>query len=969
MKRILLTFICLLAIAMGMTAKKIGMLVPGENRSQAETNAIAWFGYNYGSENVMAAATNLSEYSVLWVMIDRVDLPSGAENLPLSATDKTLIEAWVRNGGCLLVSGHATQLVEAIGRTHGYTPTLYGNGSGVNNEDSWGIQAVIGKKYNRKYHDIFAGLTELAFEEIEEGLKVGEHSFYRLIGNGRKMDHNCMWDLTKQEYALADNPDKVADFQTKTNSVVLGTWQHVTDFCCAGIVEFQPTTEFKGTIIACGLAAFDWNAANPYAEMGMFAKNMISYLKNFEPAEPTSGSIAMLKIETGISDSETNAISWFTTNSKGTIVEVANGETTLDLSNYKTLWIHIDRIGLDAGAIPLSLTQIATLANWVKKGGNLLLTSHATKLVAMMNRTPEFNISLANRTAPTYGYMPGEYYNSSDSKNYDEWGIFADSKTAHSIYSNLSTKTTSRNGGGENTYYPLISGTHYDHNSMWSDGSYTTFERNNHATVLGTWQQQTSFDGAQAIVEFTPTQIWKGDILACGIAAYDWTATVKNDNFNKFTDNMLTYVNQCTLSQFDEYPVGYDYTGVRRDSEDEAIYKYNPTTHKAYLYDAHHTGDVKKMFIRRIPKYITIGDQEYEVIGIDPRMKDIPLKFVDLDQGGEEGNRYNVWFDADVALNPHQYFGSHVIVYVLDRDFKYGKNNSNDYAFIGESTDPANRTNVCIQDYVDHLNMEDGHPLMFPGKNYQDKYPFGHAFNAKEITFSRTFYPGEYHTLILPFDMTEAEADAFGTFYSFTSFDTNENKLNFTKLAVHDGKFFEANTPYIFIPKLATMPTIETEKMVFRTIDNYDQEVATNVVRDNYTFRGSYEFLKVYGIEYNPGSIPYFDYATVYGGSSAEAQGIYAYYDDDQFVTSSKWIGMNTFRCYIQITASQGAAKQSMVFAKFLDEENIASGMPSIELHDAPATDGKVFNIMGQRVDASQPGLQIINGKKYLNRK
>ncbi len=72
--------------------------------------------------------------------------------------------------------------------------------------------------------------------------------FYPLINAADKADHNCIWDLNGLS-DLSDNPNKFADFQTKTTSVILGTWQHVVDYAVAGVVEFQPTADFKGTIL------------------------------------------------------------------------------------------------------------------------------------------------------------------------------------------------------------------------------------------------------------------------------------------------------------------------------------------------------------------------------------------------------------------------------------------------------------------------------------------------------------------------------------------------------------------------------------------------------------------------------------------------------------------------------------------------------------------------------------------------
>jgi hypothetical protein len=67
-----------------------------------------------------------------------------------------------------------------------------------------------------------------------------------------------------------------------TNSSVLGTWNHVVDYCCAGIVDFAPTTTFAGRILAVGLASYEWNVGgtNQYQDqLETFTANCIAYLK------------------------------------------------------------------------------------------------------------------------------------------------------------------------------------------------------------------------------------------------------------------------------------------------------------------------------------------------------------------------------------------------------------------------------------------------------------------------------------------------------------------------------------------------------------------------------------------------------------------------------------------------------------------------------------------------------------------
>lgn len=283
-KYLLLAIFALLCIA-NLSAQKPAMLKL-TSPSKTEQTALQWFSKNVDGRIIdvdTLTYLNTDQTPCLWVMVDRVGLQVGAENLPdnLNTLAKNVLKPYVQAGGNLLLTSHATQLVYAIGRTS-YAPKLFGSGAGGDNSDEWGIQAVIGQMsndpnsptynanaYDRRSHAIYKGLEEN---------DVYGHPTFALIGSGFKLDHNCMWDLNNAEYGLADNPDKVVDFENKNAAQVLGTWQHVLDYCCAGIVEFQPNDEFAGTVLTCGLAAYDWTQWQYSPNFTKLTTNMINYL-------------------------------------------------------------------------------------------------------------------------------------------------------------------------------------------------------------------------------------------------------------------------------------------------------------------------------------------------------------------------------------------------------------------------------------------------------------------------------------------------------------------------------------------------------------------------------------------------------------------------------------------------------------------------------------------------------------------
>ena len=104
-------------------------------------------------------------------------------------------------------------------------------------------------------------------------------------GPGLREDHNCMWDLNA--YSFSREPNVIVNWEDATNSSVLAVWGHVADFCVAGVVEFFPTDNCAGKIIACGLSAYEFKQNEPQdgtdnayqSNIELFTKNCVDYLK------------------------------------------------------------------------------------------------------------------------------------------------------------------------------------------------------------------------------------------------------------------------------------------------------------------------------------------------------------------------------------------------------------------------------------------------------------------------------------------------------------------------------------------------------------------------------------------------------------------------------------------------------------------------------------------------------------------
>ena len=270
-------------------ASVIAMLVPTDyaTGSADEKAAVDWFRQHYVSagKGVLITPSNIDDLDIekqaaCWVMCDRIGIDRGWQNLPGSLASSATIEAlkaFAADGGNLLLTNHATQLTIALGRIdETFAPTIYNSGEAGNNPDIWGVHPVIGniegQTYDHRGHEIYQGMT------YEPDMYAGIYCFE---GPGIKGDHNCMWDMNAIS-GVVENPNKIKDFEDKTNSTVLGTWNHVVDYCCAGIVDFAPTTTFAGRILAVGLAAYEWNLGGvneKQDQLEHFTSNCINYLK------------------------------------------------------------------------------------------------------------------------------------------------------------------------------------------------------------------------------------------------------------------------------------------------------------------------------------------------------------------------------------------------------------------------------------------------------------------------------------------------------------------------------------------------------------------------------------------------------------------------------------------------------------------------------------------------------------------
>ena len=224
------------------------------------------------------------EISVLWIMVDRIGLEAGWQNLPKPLAEASTIDAlkaYSAAGGSIYLSNMATQLTAPLGIVPmDMGPNIFSSGQGGTGDDVWTINPHLGWDfqgsdiyYDRAEHVIYNGIT------MEDPNGYGYNSV-PLIGPGQREDHNCMWDCNV--FGPGNQSDVIKNFEVTTNSMVMATWGHVRDHCVAGLVIFMSNME-HGRCIANGFAAYEWNqnsGPNPYQKnVEQLTSNILNYLK------------------------------------------------------------------------------------------------------------------------------------------------------------------------------------------------------------------------------------------------------------------------------------------------------------------------------------------------------------------------------------------------------------------------------------------------------------------------------------------------------------------------------------------------------------------------------------------------------------------------------------------------------------------------------------------------------------------
>ena len=300
-----------------------------EEGQRPDFEAAAWFNNTYVANGTGCfirpadLATINEQVHTLWVNSDHVGLAS--DQLKADLGGDAFVNAlmtFVNKGNNVFLSKQATRLVGDLGRS---AYPEYKNGGYL-------AEPVGGWKVGNH----FAGVDHSTHSAFA---RTGKNPVILL--HGKHTDNNNLFPKEGNDAAA------LAAFQTNNNCLVLGSWGNNETFECAGMVEFYPQAECNGTILAMGLAAYQWGTANlaEGSKMATLTQDILYYLNIKEapsfaweiaPANGTEGDSLQLKVE-----NKESALRYESTNpdvatvsQTGMLKYVSKGSTTIRAIRY-----------------------------------------------------------------------------------------------------------------------------------------------------------------------------------------------------------------------------------------------------------------------------------------------------------------------------------------------------------------------------------------------------------------------------------------------------------------------------------------------------------------------------------------------------------------------------------------------------------------------------------------------------------
>lgn len=554
-----------LLVCSGQLAKaqtKVGIFVEKTTGlDDDEQAAYDWFIGNdnlQGLDKVVFTPDNIStlnakDVKVLWIPINRQGDNIDVVKPKAIYAHVEALKNYVKNGGNLYLTNHATLLVSEIGRILAdYNPNTVAYGAAGENKDPWGVNPRF-SDMDYRGHVLYSG-----FEAGSKGNLWDDNYF--LNSGSPKEDHNCLWT----------GISSYTDFINATNSHILGKWSQNGDTNNFGVVEFMPIGDYKGTILCNGLAAYEWNCdGNEFVDnIKKFTENSISYLATIDKKIGflVPGTDYSQKYKDWGADDDAKALEWFKTfyGAKAKLV-TPDELASLNPAEVPVLWVPINHDDVSAyeKINEVYRSSVDALKSYAQKGGNLYLTNYAALFVEKMGRTNGNNLG------------EGLYANQYEIKKWD----FTENERKDNGIRYIITLDGNK-GFDKSGFFPYAGlvkdgdngilktsqfGLKKHHGIMWElNGSignsnpekFKMFEEGTHSIIWGL--PDIIGDYARAsVIEFQPYNEYLGTIFANGDFSYEWDETacdgdgnpqggtgknIYQYNIERYTSNILNHL-------------------------------------------------------------------------------------------------------------------------------------------------------------------------------------------------------------------------------------------------------------------------------------------------------------------------------------------------------------------------------------------------------------------------------------------
>ena len=281
----------------------------------SERNAYNWFRTTYPEGQVLTlndvkdgkllvgeGEMKTPAVRALWIYVDRFGLSLGDYDALFNYEVHDALKAFVKAGGNLFTAGQAARVVSAIGRTS-YWPGYASSFVQPTASDTWAIAVDFCTGRDFKGHAVYANCTIENYPSDDvynrDYLRVPITSKSAEVNTYVRTDNNNVWgdwNLYWKDYSgkeISDenkvpeacDPNRAKSLEESQNCQILGGWGHTRALDCAGFIEFFPNGDYKGTVMAMGLAAYQWSTQNTCANMQHLTKGVLDYL-NTEVQKP-----------------------------------------------------------------------------------------------------------------------------------------------------------------------------------------------------------------------------------------------------------------------------------------------------------------------------------------------------------------------------------------------------------------------------------------------------------------------------------------------------------------------------------------------------------------------------------------------------------------------------------------------------------------------------------------------------------